>query len=698
MFHRSRKLSALVLPLSVAAALVSACDEPDAPALVDGAVDTEVEESLAETSPYRLDAGLAVPLSDLDPALVAVAEAHLRIGASEMQGAENWEGAALYPLALPMYRPDIEGPAYYEFKIVRAGEDAGFIVVSTGEHDNPLPEFNTRGVTPGEHLAARASEPVAMFWRLDAFLIIAENATGAITAATSDALPVPQAEVPAGDALELADWSVWPSLRRDFARGFAREIAATRASHAQAWRDVEELRTAAREAAELGDDVAFRRHWWNVADLGATLHECENNWAGPEFGPAHPNDLTARWDQVMWDFRHVATSGNALCASGCTPTGAGIVLAWMDAQSRTPYSGPWSRPDMGRAFFRYRRNISVDQLPFVDHGRPPYIGLPAGQSMISKAGLYDYSAAPEMHWIGQTATPSPLETATSTVAQEDMRRYLLEIGMSMKTGCSGTAGNTIWWDVGGFQRFLDDHRIPAQLLVDIHVFGHPGVRDRVIDSLRNTGAPGFVHTGGYSGHTEVVNAHLQCRIRDKATNTITYTGPHYFYMNKGWGGGNTEGWLAIGNLMMSATLTPKSPWQELVPSHSGQCADVPYGDKANGLGLQQFPCAAGESAPQRWRFLPQSDGSYMIESAASGKCIEVYGYSLDNNAQVVQWDCYGGNNQKWRAEMRPDGQFQLRNVHSGKCLEVLNFGQNSGAQLVQYTCDGAASQVWDLRL
>lgn len=353
---------------------------------------------------------------------------------------------------------------------------------------------------------------------------------------------------------------------------------------------------------------------------------------------------------------------------------------------------------MGRAFFRYRRNLTVDQLPFVDHGRAPYIGLPAGQSMIPRAGVYDYSAAAPFWWTGQVDTPSALEGPNSTVPAEDMRRYLLEIGMSMATGCQGDAGNTTWWNTGGFQRFLDDHRIPAQLFVDIHIFGHDGVRDRVINSLRSTGAPGFVHTGGWSGHTEVVNAHYQCRVRDKATNNITWWGSHYFHMNKGWGTGNTDGWLAIGGLHMSATLTPKTPWQKLVPSHSGQCADVPYGAATDGLGLQQVPCAAGMHNPQRWQFLPQADGSYMIQNATTSKCVEVYGYSLDNNATVVQWGCYGGNNQRWRAEMRPDGLFQLRNVHSNKCLEVYNFGQNSGAGLVQYTCDGADSQLWDLQL
>lgn len=694
----NRTRLSLALSLSTLALITGACDEPDAPGAAETVLEADAELMLDEASPYRVAAGLAVPLAELDPGVRAIAEAHLHVSSQGMRGAEGWAGAELYPLALPLHRPDIAGPAYYEFKVFdKDGNEAGFMVVATGEHDSPVPEFNTRGRTPAEHLSQLASAPPATFYRLDNFITIAEDEAGAVTAATSEQLPVAPVEVPAGDALELTDWSAWPTLRRDFATGFARQIAEVRADHSEAWAGVAQLRDAA-IAADAGDGASFRRTTWDVIDQGATVYECENNWAGPNNGPGDANLLTAKWDQILWDFRHVANSGNSLCASGCTPTGAAIVLAWIDQQSRNPQSGPWSRPDMGRAFFRYRQKVSIDNIPFIDHGRPPYMGLPAGQSMIPKAGIYDYSAAPSMSWVGQVATPSAIETQYSTIAQEDMRRYLLEIGMSMGTGCSGTAGNTLWWGVGGFQRFLDDHRIPATLNVDINVFSDGGVRDRVITSLRNTGAPGFVHTGGLSGHTEVVNAHTQCRVREKATNNITWTGAHYFYMNKGWGGGNIEGWLAIGGLYMSATLTPKIEWQKLVASHSGQCIDVPYGGAANGLGLQQVPCAAGLHKPQRFQFLPQADGSYMLQNGTSFKCIEVYEYSAANNAPVVQWDCYGGANQKWRAEMRPDGLFQLRNVNSNKCLEVYNFGQASGTGLVQYTCDGAASQVWDLQL
>jgi hypothetical protein len=681
------------LPLAIVALLAGACDDPDVTISDDVVVDAEAEEILDETSPYRVAAGLAVGLEELDPGVIALAQTHLLVSASQMRGAEGWNGAELYPLALPLHRPDIDGPAYYEFKVVRDGEDAGFIVVSTGEHDNPLPEFNLRGPTIAEHIAQDATEPIARFYRLDAFLTIAEDEAGEVTAATSEQLPVPQVEAPSGDGAELADWSTWPALRDDFANGFEREIAAVRTAHADSWRDVEDLQRAARESA-TSDDAGFRTTWWSAWDQGATVYECENNWAGPDWGPFYPNDLTAHWQQ-MGGFRHVTTTGNWECASGCGGTAAGIILAWIDEQSRTPYSGVWSRPDMDRAFFRYRQSISIDQLPFVDFGRPPYIGLPWGWSMTSPVGLYDYSAAPPFEWVGQAP-----ENQFSLTPQEDMRRYLLEIASSMRTGCIGDgSGITNWYHIWGLQRFLDDHKIPVDVSVDINVFGHPGVRDRVIDSLRNNGAPGFIYTGGLTyGHYEIVNAHQQCRVRDKANNNITWTGSHYFYTNKGWGAGNIDGWVAIGNLYQSAVFTPKSPWQKLVPSHSGQCADVPYGQTLNGLALQQVPCGDGQWMPQRWRFLPQTDGTYMIQNGTTNQCIEVYGYSVNNNASVVQWDCYGGNNQRWWAEMRADGQFQLRNRHSHKCLEVLNFGQAPGTALVQYTCDGASSQLWDLRL
>ncbi|MFH9725139.1 RICIN domain-containing protein [Streptomyces sp. NPDC017254] len=80
-------------------------------------------------------------------------------------------------------------------------------------------------------------------------------------------------------------------------------------------------------------------------------------------------------------------------------------------------------------------------------------------------------------------------------------------------------------------------------------------------------------------------------------------------------------------------------------------------------------------------------GPTRIINRASGKCLEVADWSLDNGAPVRQWDCTGGDNQRWWV-VDPDGvnQFTLVNVHSGRCVDIPNGNVANGVQLIQWTC------------
>ncbi|MFB6256675.1 MAG: hypothetical protein ABEH58_08140, partial [Haloplanus sp.] len=49
------------------------------------------------------------------------------------------DGAELGSVAHRVERPDVEDVAYYEFEV----EPVGFLVVSTGEHDGPIPHWNS---------------------------------------------------------------------------------------------------------------------------------------------------------------------------------------------------------------------------------------------------------------------------------------------------------------------------------------------------------------------------------------------------------------------------------------------------------------------------------------------------------------------------------------------------------------------------
>jgi hypothetical protein len=635
---------------------------------------------------YSADNRLAVPLASLPADVIKAAQNHLHMVAAGVTGGEAWRGAELAPFAVPLQRPDVQGPAYYELKIVRGADSLGFMVVSTGRHDVPVPEFKTTGATKAEQLVASTAGNVHALYRLDSSTFVAEDARGEIVEASSPQIPIaPTGPDGRTGLVAMGPWTGWQTLKHDFARGFARDIESLRVQSAGQWDALRAL-----PAPTVLDPNVTARTWTDVYDQGATTYECENNLAGPNSGTTNVNDLTPKWNQLYSGFRHlVSNDPNALCASGCTPTAAAEILGWMDRQSRASDSGVWSRPEMGRAFFRYKQAIAINNLPFVDYGyRAPYVPLYAGAIVQPPVAVYDYSAEPKDTWVADEAEANVMNES------QDMRRLLTELSMAMRTYCNGFTGSTQWGPIAGLQRFFDDHRIPVNVSTGSNPFGEPAFRDNIINSLRSTGAPGFIHTGDWNGHTEVVNAHSQCRIRDKATGQITWTGYNYFYTNKGWGNGNFDGWIAVGNLMSSTTFTPKSPWVKLQTRYSMKCADVPGGAVVPGMQLQQYTCNGGPN--QRWIFQPNSDGTYMVRNLATQMCLDVSYASTANNAAVGQYYCVNSSNQRWRAEIRPDGKWLLRSQASSKCLEAINFATNDGAPLGQYTCDGAASQVWDL--
>ncbi|MEE1826218.1 RICIN domain-containing protein [Streptomyces sp. BE20] len=90
------------------------------------------------------------------------------------------------------------------------------------------------------------------------------------------------------------------------------------------------------------------------------------------------------------------------------------------------------------------------------------------------------------------------------------------------------------------------------------------------------------------------------------------------------------------------------------------------------------PAGAADSTP------------FEINSAATGKCLEVADWRTDDGAPVRQWTCTGGANQKW---VRTDrGEFV--NVRSGKCLEIPGYSTTWGTRAGQWTCNGGLNQTW----
>jgi len=100
---------------------------------------------------------------------------------------------------------------------------------------------------------------------------------------------------------------------------------------------------------------------------------------------------------------------------------------------------------------------------------------------------------------------------------------------------------------------------------------------------------------------------------------------------------------------------------------------------------------------------------YKIVSRHSGKCLDVTGFSTQDGAPIILWDCHGGPNQLWQLGIMtapgPCGGFgcadlgiTIRAVHSGKCLDAANPSFPNpplqGAPLQQWSCARNAGDSW----
>lgn len=121
----------------------------------------------------------AAPFRPNAATLAEVPEAVLRRATEfleELRGSDlapEWRDARINPEARIFYRPDIQAAAYYEFTVekpvAQGFEPAGYIELSSGEHDYPVTSWGVTGISPAGELVELAPLNVRLteFYRLD---------------------------------------------------------------------------------------------------------------------------------------------------------------------------------------------------------------------------------------------------------------------------------------------------------------------------------------------------------------------------------------------------------------------------------------------------------------------------------------------------------------------------------------------------
>lgn len=117
-----------------------------------------------------------------------------------------------------------------------------------------------------------------------------------------------------------------------------------------------------------------------------------------------------------------------------------------------------------------------------------------------------------------------------------------------------------------------------------------------------------------------------------------------------------------------------------------------WGGPDNGTPVRQADMDG--SGNQKWKFqLYSPEGSYSIINQLSGKSIDIdWGARETDGAKVQVWDFYTSTNQRFKLVPQNDGTFMFQAVISSKYLDVSGWSSQSGAPIIQWTFTGGDNQ------
>ena len=141
---------------------------------------------------------MRIPASQVPPAVRRRAAQHLESVRETEIGVKARRGRLTADVGT-ILRPDLSDVAYYEFEVDLGTSGSGFIVVSAGRHDFPVPHwsFDTESVSRRlGAVAEKGGKTLARLYRLDALSYVGEDSSGQMVGQIGR-LPMPVEGVPA---------------------------------------------------------------------------------------------------------------------------------------------------------------------------------------------------------------------------------------------------------------------------------------------------------------------------------------------------------------------------------------------------------------------------------------------------------------------------------------------------------------------
>ncbi|MBP1914247.1 pectate lyase [Lederbergia galactosidilyticus] len=131
-----------------------------------------------------------------------------------------------------------------------------------------------------------------------------------------------------------------------------------------------------------------------------------------------------------------------------------------------------------------------------------------------------------------------------------------------------------------------------------------------------------------------------------------------------------------------------------INKNSGKVLDVYDWSSDDDVPLVQWD--RNDLEVQQWKISGTDDGYYQIQSFFSNKLVYVQDKSKENGAKIVQMRERKSAAHDWKIEHVADGDYKIINRNSGKALEVFEHSLETGANIAQWDFHGADNQLWKI--
>jgi hypothetical protein len=515
--------------------------------------------------------------------------------------APNWQQAQLSASIRELYRPDVDGIAYYEFPVVAGAQPAGFIILSTQDHDFPVAHWNSEGESPTQRLARQASAQgklVQKFYKLDALAYAAEDAQGQLVAssdtklvkvtgmdadalrttgelsesswrpaasASDDSLAALGGELvrtgpKPSTSLKLGTWDSWQSLKAGYRESYSVLAEALRREASSDW-------TVDQQAAEFGEGLVEGSSY-PLALLSTEVRDVAVAGAGARYvstvlvrrldlppvfsitatssepGRAVPLDVTVSYTdgqtEVLKFFVVPATASGAQSTASAESDGAAHATSdW------SPWTYFWAGYENDQ---RWYNQISAGTTPNTS-GCVSGCGATAWSMLF---GWADYQAAVgNSTWVPRWGLYRQNGGyGANAVAPQYMdggvKNMIWEIRNRIGTFCAFGNGATFPWDMDQASGYLDG-RSGTGLTTHYNSFGinENRLRKYALESIRDRHTPAIIGTGWLTHYPLAYGYAFRKRTVQTCVLFVcwdTVETSRWFYVNQGWGGSG-NGWV-----------------------------------------------------------------------------------------------------------------------------------------------------------